>query len=107
MAPKKEAILDCLTALLDQLREEEHPAVRTVLRYWIFVYIHPYMIGNGRMGRFLMNAMLASGSYLWTAITVDRRNDYMEALEEANVNENIVPFAESLARAVQREASSE
>lgn len=99
--PKKEAILDCMTALFDQLREEEHSAVRAVLGHWIFVYIHPYMDGNGRMGRFLMNAMLASGGYPWTVITVDRRIAYMEALEEASVNQNIKPFAEFLARAVQ------
>lgn len=95
--PKKEAILDCMSALFDQLREEEHPAVRTVLGHWIFVYIHPYMDGNGRMGRFLMNVMLASGGYPWTVITVDKRNEYMAALEAASVNQNIKPFVEFLA----------
>jgi hypothetical protein len=35
--------------------------VRVVLGHFIFVYIHPYMDGNGRMGRFLMNVMLAGG----------------------------------------------
>lgn len=49
------------------------------------------------MGRFLMNVMLASGGYAWTVITVDRRNEYMAALEEASVNQNIKPFAEFLA----------
>jgi len=38
-----------------------------VLGHFIFVYIHPYMDGNGRVGRFLMNAMMASGGYLWTS----------------------------------------
>ena len=93
---KKEAILDCMPALFDHLREEEHPAVRTVLGHWIFVYIHPYMDGNGRMGRFLMNVMLASGGYPWSVIPVERRKDYMSALESASVKDSIVPFAKFL-----------
>jgi Fic family protein len=86
-----------MTALFDHLRDEDHAAVRTVLGHWVFVYIHPYMDGNGRIGRFLMNTMLASGGYPWTVITVERRNEYMAALEEASVNNNIKPFAAFLA----------
>jgi len=44
------------------------------------VHIHPYMDGNGRMGRFLMNLMLASGGYPWTVIPVQERDEYMSAL---------------------------
>ncbi len=94
---KKEAILDCMPALFDHLREEEHPLVRTVLGHWIFVYIHPYMDGNGRMGRFLMNVMLASGGYPWTVIPVQRREKYMSTLESASVQGTIMPFAKFLA----------
>ena len=50
------------------------------------------MDGNGRMGRFLMNAMLASGGYPWTVIPVEKRDEYMHALEEASVRQDIVPF---------------
>jgi hypothetical protein len=95
--PKKEAILDCMPALFDHLREETHPAVRIVLGHWVFVYIHPYMDGNGRMGRFLMNAMLASGGYPWTVVPVDRRSEYMAALEAASVKDDIIPFTKFLA----------
>ena len=94
---KKEAILDCMPALFDHLREEKHPAVRTILGHWIFVYIHPYMDGNGRMGRFLMNVMLASGGYPWTVVPVEQRSEYMEALEAASVKSDIIPFAKFLA----------
>lgn len=94
--PPKEAVLDCMPALFDQLRNEEHAAVRTVLGHWAFVYIHPYMDGNGRMGRFLMNAMLASGGYPWTVIPVERRDDYMQSLESASVQGDIVPFTKFL-----------
>jgi len=82
------------------LREETEPSVRVVLGHFIFVYIHPYVDGNGRMGRFLMNTMLASGGYPWTVIPVDKRYAYMSALEEASVDQNIVPFADFLARVV-------
>lgn len=98
----KDAVLDCMPALFDHLREEEDPAVRTVLGHWLFVYIHPYMDGNGRMGRFLMNAMLASGGYPWTVIPVERRTDYMQALESASVDSNIKPIAKFLGGLVKK-----
>jgi Fic family protein len=75
------------------LRNEENPAVRAVLGHFMFVFIHPYMDGNGRIGRFLMNLMLISGGYNWTIIKVDNRSQYMAALEEASTNENILPLA--------------
>ena len=55
------------------------------------------MDGNGRMGRFLMNTMLASGGYLWTVIPVEERDRYMNALEHASFGQDIKPFAEYLA----------
>jgi Fic family protein len=51
------------------------------------------MDGNGRIGRFLMNVMLASGGYPWTVIPLERRNDYMAALEAASVGQDIRTFA--------------
>lgn len=98
--PSHEAARDAMPALFDLLREESESSVRVVLGHFIFVYIHPYVDGNGRMGRFLMNTMLASGGYPWTVIPVEERNVYMAALEEASVGQNIVPFAAFLARLV-------
>jgi hypothetical protein len=95
--PPKEAVLDLMPAFFDLLREEEHPAVRVVLGHFFFVYIHPYIDGNGRMGRFLMNVMMASGGYPWTVVKVDKRDQYMAALEQASVNRNIEPIARFLA----------
>ena len=72
-------------------------AVRLVRGHFFFVYVHPYMDGNGRMGRFLMNVMLASGGWPWTVVTVDTRDAFMAALEEASVRQDIVPFTRFLA----------
>jgi Fic family protein len=58
------------------------------------------MDGNGRMGRFLMNVMLAAGGYPWTVIPVEMRNAYMDALEVASTTENIGPFTDFLATLV-------
>lgn len=98
----KEAIRDAMPTLFDLLRDEPEASVRATLGHFIFVFIHPYMDGNGRMGRFLMNAMLASGGYPWTVIPVERRDEYMAALEQASVGQNIGPFASLLAFLVNR-----
>lgn len=91
-----DAMRDVMPILFELLEEEPEASVRAVLGHFVFVFIHPYMDGNGRMGRFLMNTMLASGGYPWTVIPVEKRDEYMQALEEASVRQNIVPFAKFL-----------
>lgn len=91
--PPREAVRDCMPVLFGLLEAETEPAARVVLGHFIFVYIHPYMDGNGRMGRFLMNVMLASGGYPWTIIPLEHRDEYMAALESASVRQDIRPFA--------------
>ena len=89
-----------MPAFFDLPREEPEPSVRVVLGHFMFVYIHPYMDGNGRLGRFLMNVMLAAGGYSWTVIPFDKRDDYMDALESGSAAQDIEPFAIFLGRLV-------
>lgn len=95
--PSHEAVRELIPAFLDHLSAETEPAVRVVLGHFAFVYVHPYFDGNGRMGRFLMNTMMAAGGYPWTIIPVSRRAEYMAALESASVDQDIKPFAEFVA----------
>jgi Fic/DOC family len=92
----KEAVRDAMPVLFELLTEENEASVRAVLGHFVFVFIHPYMDGNGRMGRFLMNVMLSSGGYPWTVIPVQARDEYMQALEKASVGLDIEPFARFL-----------
>jgi len=98
--PNADAVRDLMPAFCDLLSKETNAAVRVVLGHFIFVYIHPYMDGNGRIGRFLMNVMLAAGGYPWIVVPVEQRNKYMSALEEASVRQNIEPFCKFLAELV-------
>ncbi|MGC4232958.1 MAG: Fic family protein [Niabella sp.] len=67
-----------MPVLFELPEQETEPAVRVVLGHFIFVFVHPYMYGNRRMGRCLMNVMLASGGYPWTVIPVENRKQYMQ-----------------------------
>ena len=93
-----EALLDSLETLWDLLEAEPEACVRAVLGHHLFVFIHPYYDGNGRIGRFLMNTLLASGGYPWTVIRMSRRDTYMKALEAASVKGQITPLAEFIAQ---------
>lgn len=94
--PPREAVRDCMPEFFSLLETEEHAGVRAVLGHFVFVYIHPYMDGNGRLGRFIMNAMLASGGYPWTIVPVARRDAYLATLNDASGKSNIRLFADFL-----------
>ena len=103
----RDALRDAMPAFFDLLREETDPAARVVLGHFIFVYIHPYIDGNGRVGRFLMKVMMAPGGYPWTVIPVENRTAYMHALERASVGEDIAPFADFVAGLVEKRLAGE
>jgi Fic family protein len=98
--PRWEAVRDAMPELFDLFEKEEDAGVRAVLGHWLFGYIHPYPDGNGRMARFLMNAMLASGGYPWTVVRVEDRDAYLRALDNASIDMNIEPFAKFIAERV-------
>lgn len=98
--PRWQLVLDAMPTLFELLAKEPEASVRAVLGHWLFGYIHPFPDGNGRVARFLMNLMLASGGYPWTVIGVDDRNRYMQGLESASVDADIGPFATFLSELV-------
>lgn len=98
-----ESVPDAMEAFFDCLREEKDPRVGAILGHFIFTFIHPLPDGNGRTGRFIMNVMLSSGGLPWTIIPVDRRDDYMKALEDASVGNDVGPFARLVADCVRHE----
>ena len=92
-----EAVRDCMPVFFELLKSEDNPVVRIVLGHFIFVFIHPFLDGNGRIARFLMNVMMAAAGQPWTVIRVEQRGEYLHTLEAASVQGDIRPFAGLLA----------
>lgn len=95
--PRWEAVRDGMPMFFDLLEREDEACVRAVLGHWLFGYIHPYPDGNGRVARFLMNVMLASGGYPWTVIRLRDRNSYLAALDRASIDTDIKPLTAFMA----------
>jgi len=100
--PPYESVVDAMETLFDLLQKEENGAVRAVLGHYFFVYIHPYMDGNGRLARFLMNYMLVTSGYPWTIIHTTERTEYMKSLDVVATDKDIKPFVEFIISQIQK-----
>ena len=92
--PSSDKVVDYMEEFFECLKNEPYASVRAILGHYFFTWIHPYNDGNGRMARFLMNVMLTTGGYSWITIPVDRREDYLRALDNATKERNITEFTE-------------
>lgn len=89
-------------SLIAGLREfaansKRRPLTRAVLTHLEFVTIHPFLDGNGRLGRLLMNYALLNAGYPWVTIRSDEKHPYFQALEYAQVNGEVDTLGEFLA----------
>ncbi len=92
--PASEQLMDCMAVLKECIAEEDSFPVKAILGHFFLGYIHPFMDGNGRTARFLMNFLFIVGGYNWVVIKLETRKAYMDALEAASVDKNIKPFVE-------------
>lgn len=69
-----------------ELRKNEnvHPLTKIAYFHYEFLKIHPFLDGNGRISRLLMNISLMSFGYLPILIAVEDRVDYFSALDQCN-----------------------
>ena len=77
-----------------QLEEQAsvlHPVTATARAHYELVAIHPFIDGNGRTARLLMNLLLIRAGYPPALIPVTSRAEYYAALEAANGGD-LLPF---------------
>ena len=63
-----------------------------------FVKIHPFVDGNGRTSRLIMNYQLMAGGYLPISIPKEERLTYFECLESYAINGDLDPFVKFISK---------
>lgn len=73
-----------------ECRNDYHPVEFAAQLHKRFVFIHPFIDGNGRVARLLMNTVLLQDGYMLATINPEYRSEYTQALEDAHTNDT--PF---------------
>jgi len=89
-------LMENLIHNFEKIRSNNHPVYAAALIHKEFVFIHPFIDGNGRVARLLMNLILLQEGYNLTIISPVLRRDYIDALEKAHVDDS--DFLEFIAR---------
>lgn len=69
-----------------------HPLIRSALLHGEFVFIHPFVDGNGRTARLLMNFEAMKNGYLPIIIRTDIRTKYYDCLDKAMTTHDYTDF---------------
>lgn len=79
-------------------RESYHPVEFAAQLHKRFVFIHPFIDGNGRLSRLLMNTALIQDGYMLAVIPPVLRQEYISLLERAHKDDR--PFVDFIAERV-------
>lgn len=78
-----------------------HPVERAGRVHVDFIKIHPFIDGNGRTARLLMNFELMKDGFPATVFHANKRLEYYEALDTAHTKGDYVPFLKLIAGIVE------
>lgn len=88
------------SANISKMKEHYHPVEFAARLHERLVTIHPFVDGNGRAARLLMNLALLQAGYNIAIIPPVVRNDYIMALQEAQINNSKEPFVNFISEMV-------
>jgi Fic family protein len=104
LPPDPRKIPDLMRAFFQRLareRKDSHPVWAAAMAHHQFVHIHPFIDGNGRSARLLMNLLLMQEGYPPAVILKVDRPKYYRFLQEAD-QEHFDGYRRFMARAVER-----
>lgn len=83
-------------------QKRTHPVKVAADAHFKLVSIHPYVDGNGRCARLLMNLILIINNYPMAVIKNEERTHYLNSLEVAQMKGNINPFYNLIEISIER-----
>ncbi|XP_014675641.1 PREDICTED: adenosine monophosphate-protein transferase FICD-like [Priapulus caudatus] len=103
--PEPIQLVPLMSEFLEWLNSAEamslHPIEFAARAHYRLVYIHPFVDGNGRTSRLLMNLVLMQAGYPPVVVRVEDRLEYYETLEKAN-HGDLRPFVRFIARCTEQ-----
>lgn len=72
--------------------DKYHPIIKSALLHGELIKIHPFVDGNGRTSRLIMNLDLMNSGYLPVIIKKEARLKYYETLDKAHTTKNYTDF---------------
>jgi len=85
-------LMKSFVAEIPELQKKYHPVEYAALLHLRLVTIHPFIDGNGRCARLLMNLALIKAGYPITIIPPVVRREYIDVLRTAQTSKKDVPF---------------
>ena len=97
-------LMSGLISNLENMKVQKHPVEFAAIAHKEFVFIHPFVDGNGRVARLLMNLLLLQHGYNIALIPPVMRPEYIRSLEKAHENDNdFIEFIASMVKETQNE----
>lgn len=103
LPPSPEDVPQLMRHLTDQIHSSQttlHPIELAAMAHKRLVDIHPFIDGNGRTARLLMNLILMNKGYGVVTIPPIWRNDYINALSASRRLNDMEPFSRLIAECV-------
>lgn len=113
VAPPPLQVPKLMEQLFEWLKNSElNPLITSCIFHYEFEFIHPFVDGNGRMGRFWQSLILSKYNPIFSSFPIEsiikqRQNEYYKTLSTCDMEANSTLFIEFMLECIYEAISSE